>query len=376
MDFHTLKKFNKKTAGGKRLLSLLITEANRKKLNAYLKNRLKAKMRRRAFEDSAANLKDLVGSSVRHMTPITQPLMLIVDLPFCGGALLNQLFDGHPQLHVHPGEIKLEIDEHKKFNGIKPDPLNSPKQWFVRLAQSYMDMHLEEVYRNLKITDSPQPFVFIPYLQKRIFLRYLKSVKPRNLRAIYNAHMTSYFGSWLNYSNLNGYDKKFVVGLSRTDAMNPEKVKQLFEVYPDGKLVSIIRNPKNWIRTTSPHHGHNYPDAHSAIHHWRESTSAVLRNKDVFGSRVCIVRYEDLTGNTEAVMQHLSKFLNIEFDSILLTPTFNRSSVRALNDAEMIAEAHRNPLRQADTKLIKEIAVNWNKTLDEYEAVLGKAAQF
>ena len=117
MDYHTLKKINKKAGGGKNLISLFITEDNRKKLSAYLKSSLKERMRRRAFEDRASNLRDLVRSAERHITPVTQPLMLIFDLPTSGGALLNQMFDGHPQLHVHPGEIMLKFDEQKRtFN--------------------------------------------------------------------------------------------------------------------------------------------------------------------------------------------------------------------------------------------------------------------
>jgi len=78
------------------------------------------------------------------------------------------------------------------------------------LAQDSIDQHLEEVHRNLDMIGSSQPFVFIPYLQKRIFLRYLKSMDSRDLRTVYNAYLTSYFGSWLNYTNLTGHDKKYV----------------------------------------------------------------------------------------------------------------------------------------------------------------------
>jgi hypothetical protein len=71
VDFHTLKKFNKKAAGGKRVLNFLITEANRKKLSAYLKDRLKEKMRRRVFEDRASNLKDLVRTTACDTLPLS-----------------------------------------------------------------------------------------------------------------------------------------------------------------------------------------------------------------------------------------------------------------------------------------------------------------
>ena len=59
MDFHTLKKFNKKATGGKRFLNFLITEAYRKKLSTYLKKELKPRMRRRGFGDRTRSAQGL-----------------------------------------------------------------------------------------------------------------------------------------------------------------------------------------------------------------------------------------------------------------------------------------------------------------------------
>jgi hypothetical protein len=376
MDFHTLKKFNKKATGGKRFLNLLITEAYRKKLSAYLKKELKARMRRRAFEDRAANLKDLAGSIMDHITPVTQPLVLIFDLPLPGETLLHQLFDGHPQLHVHPGDIKLAIDEQKKSISTGSDPINNPKQWFGLLAQDSIEQHVEKVYRNLEMIGSSQPFVFIPYLQERIFLRYLKSMDSRDLRTVYNAYMTSYFGSWLNYANLNGPDRKYIVGLSKTPAMHQQRAKHFFDVYPEGKLVFILRNPKIWLGATSARREKKYPNVQSAVNQWREITVAMMQNKEAFGDNMCIVRHEDLADNTEAAMHHLCKFLDIEFDRILLTPTFNGSGMKSLYYPATAKAARNNFLLHSDQPQFEGIDVDWNQTLDEYEAILGKTIQF
>ena len=328
MDFHSLKKFNKKTAGAKHLLSFIITDANRKRLNAYLKDRLKERMRRRAFEDRAANLKDVVGSCMRHITPVTQPLVLIDSLPFCGRDPLNQLFDGHPQLHVCPAELKLEFDDQKNTSGSKTDPVSNPQKWFAVLAQESIDTHLEEVHKNLDIIGSSQPFVFIPYLQKRIFRRYLKSVTPRNLRTVYNAYMTSYFGSWLNYANLTGHDKKYIVGLSKTHAIHPERVDQFFEVYPEGRLISVIREPKSWFSSATRQEASQYGEINHALEQWLDSAKSMIENRRQYGDRVCIITFEDLVSRTDPVLHLLVEFLGINFDSILLTPTFNKAPLQ------------------------------------------------
>ena len=324
MDFHTLKKFNKKASGGKQLLSFLITNAARKKLNKYLKKRLKERMRKRAFGDRAANLKDVIGSSLRHITPVTQPLVLIDSLPFCGGEQLNELFDGHPQLHVCPGELKIEIDEQKYANGPKPDPVSNPQKWFAFLARESIDLHLDEMHNNLETVGSSQPFFFIPYLQKRIFLRYLKSANPRDLRTVYDAYMTSYFGSWLNYTNITGQDKKYIVGLSKTRAMHPQQVEQFFKVYPEGRLIFVIREPKNWFSFVTSQKVNNYGTVNHALNHWLNGSKSMVENKRQYGNRVCIIAFEDLVKRTDTVMQSLADFLDINFDNILLTPTFNK----------------------------------------------------
>ena len=377
LDYHTLKKINKKAGGGKNLISLLITEDNRKKLSTYLKSRLKERMRRRAFKDRASNLRDLVRSAERHITPVTQPLMLIFDLPTSGGALLNQLFDGHPQLHVHPGEIMLTFAEQKKSisPSRRPDPVKRPHKWFSILAQNRVNGHLEEVQKKLDIVDSSQPMVFIPYLQRRIFLRYLKSMKSRSLRTLCDAYMTSYFGSWLNYANLYRPDKKFIVGYSKIHTKPRKRMKQFMEIYPDGKIAFIIRNPKNWSKANSLHQDKSPLHTRSAIDHWHESTEAMIRIKEAFDSRVCIIQHKDLLGNTEAVMRHFCQFLSIDFDHLLLNPSFNGFKVKSLDYAEIGEAPKDNPSEQSDAAQLKGLDTNWPQTLDKYETAVSKSVQ-
>ena len=62
---------------------------------------------------------------------------------------------------------------------------------------------------------------------------------------------------------------------------------------------------------------------------WVESAQAMVRNKERYGNRVCIIRFEDLIRDTAAVMRHLAAFLDLDFDDILLKPTFNKSLIAA-----------------------------------------------
>ena len=50
----------------------------------------------------------------------------------------------------------------------------------------------------------------------------------------------------------------------------------------------------------------------------------MLWNKETYGDRVCLIKFEDLLSKTDAIMHYLAGFLGIEFDDILLVPTFNK----------------------------------------------------
>jgi hypothetical protein len=55
----------------------------------------------------------------------------------------------------------------------------------------------------------------------------------------------------------------------------------------------------------------------------------MLRNRKQYGDRVCIIWFEDLVGKTAAVMRYRAEFLGIEFNEILLVPTFNKFPIKA-----------------------------------------------
>jgi hypothetical protein len=58
--------------------------------------------------------------------------------------------------------------------------------------------------------------------------------------------LTSYFVAWLNNQNIHGR-KKFVVAYTPKLAMIKENMDLFFEIYPDGRLIAIIRDPGNWL---------------------------------------------------------------------------------------------------------------------------------
>jgi hypothetical protein len=103
----------------------------------------------------------------------------------------------------------------------------------------------------------------------------------------------------------------------------------------------------------------------------------MIRNKDKFGERVCILRFEDLVSNTELVMHHLADFLGIQFDRILLTPTFNRFPIRA--NTSFNADQHgivASTLSRYKMLSEEELKIIEKMTEDIYSMILKETPEF
>lgn len=241
--------------------------------------------------------------------------------------MLSQLFDGHPELHAHPHELKVGYP--KKFIWPPIDLNSDPERWFTNLFEDSVLDHFKHGYKKMEKYEDTFLFIFLPTVQREIFFRYLKTASVITQRDVFDAYMTSYFGAWINNQNLSG-DKKYVTAFTPRLSVGRENMRMFFETYPDGRLISLVRDPKNWYPSARTHKTtkKKYDEICKAIDQWKESTEAMVRNKLEFNERVCLLRFEDLVGETAAVMRYLSRFLGIEFKDILLTPTFNKAPIK------------------------------------------------
>jgi len=71
--------------------------------------------------------------------------------------MLSQLFDGHPEVHSHPHELKFGYP--KKYIWPEIDLRQSPDQWFEILFEDIVVRHFRHGYKKMeKYTDT---FLFI-----------------------------------------------------------------------------------------------------------------------------------------------------------------------------------------------------------------------
>ena len=313
---------------GTSMVDSIVAQKGKFRLKDYSKCRARIKMLNAEIDNCKSHSKSLLRTCEEFISPVTSPLVLISQIQRSGGTLLSQLLDGHPEVHAHPYELKMGFP--RKMLWPKIDLNDRPEHWFEILFEDNVINHFKKGYKKGQQTEQLFPFLFFPSVQKKLFLTYLSSIESVTLRDVFDAYMTSYFGAWLNNQN-NYCPKKFITAFTPRLAMVPDSIESFFDVYPDGKLLSVIRDPKNWYPSAFRHNTNKkrYGDINHALNQWKESARSMLRNKKRWKDKVSIIQFEDLVKKPESVMRYLSGFLGIEFDEILLTPTFNKKLIAA-----------------------------------------------
>jgi len=359
---------------GNSAVNSIIAQEGKISLKRYRKTLSRKKMLIGEFKESKSQLQNICEICSEYIAPVTSPIALISQVQRSGGSLLSQLFDGHPELHAHPHELKIGYP--KKYMWPKIDLNDHPQRWLEMLFEDKVIEHSKGGYKKERKQDEVFPFIFMPSVQRKVFLRYLSSVDSITWRDVFDAYMTSYFGAWINNQNRYG-QKKYVTAFTPRLAMIEDNMESFFEVYPDGRLLSIVRDPKNWYPSAARHRSNVYGDIRKSIDLWKTSTKAALRNKEKYGERVCIVRFEDLVSKTESVMSYMADFLGINFDNILLVPTFNKCPIRA--NTSFNAEQHgivASTLSRYKMLSEEELKIIEKMTEDIYSMILKETPEF
>jgi Sulfotransferase family len=267
----------------------------------------------------------LCRARLDHLVDVREPLVLVSQVQRSGSTLLGQLFDGHPECHAHPYEIR--IGPRKRTYEWPELDLGAPDTWFESLYERKPAVHVAEGYRTSSTSTEYFPFLFLPRLQRQIFDACVTERTPRTEREVLDCYFTSYFNAWLDNQNLYTGPKKVVVGTTPRLAMNLDHVERYFAAYPEGTLISAVRKPAGWFHSAAGKYG--YEDVDEAIAIWRRSAESTLAAADRWGDRVVVVVYEALVGETEATMRRIAERIGISMAESLVTPTFNGMPIRA-----------------------------------------------
>ena len=153
-------------------------------------------------------------------------------------------------------------------------------------------------------------------------------------RDVLDCYFTSYFNAWLDNQNLYSGPKKAVTGFAPRLHMKPANIQRFFAAYPDGFLVSLVRDPRAWYASARTQKA-SHTDVGEALRRWRLSAEATLDASERYGDRVAVLTYEQLVLDTERTMTSLAERVGISMSPTLLEPTFNGRPIRANASVEV-----------------------------------------
>jgi Sulfotransferase family len=269
-----------------------------------------------------------------HLVEVSQPLVLISQIQRSGGTLLSQLFDGHPECHAHPGEIHIGWPRKHYW---PPLDTTRPESWFEVLFEPPVLDYLRRGYRKPSTTRLDHdvfPFLFSPGLQRAIFEDRVGAAPAARVRDVLDYYYTSYFNAWLDNHNLYTGPKKVVTGFAARLSERLGNLEHFYDAYPDGTLVSIVRDPRAWYASALKYRW-RYADLDESLGRWRRSTTAAIQAFERWGDHVILLTYDDLVLETEATMRRLAERIGISMSPVLLAPTFNGRPIRA-NSSEAV----------------------------------------
>jgi hypothetical protein len=320
----------------------------------------------------------LCRARLAHVVPVREPLVLVSQIHRSGGTLLSQLLDGHPECHAHPHELRIgHVPNSRHWPQIE---LARPESWFETLYEKYAGKHLRSGYSKPG-RDSTEgdvevfPFLFLPGLQKRIFDQCVRERPIERERDVLDCYFTSYFNAWLDNQNLYATPKRVVTAFAPELSMHRKSREAFFDAYPEGTLVSIVRDPRAWYASARKQGGRDQ-NLEVAMERWCRSAERTLEAVELYPDRVVAFTYEELVRDTEATMSRLAERVGISMSSALLVPTFNGRPIRA-NSSDRVerhgvlgdrADAYRETLDPATVARIEELAGGL------YDRVAGFAA--
>jgi Sulfotransferase family len=342
-----------------------------------------------------------LNGRLRHLIPVDQPIVLITQLPRSGGSLLMRLFDGHPECHTMAHEFSFYLradpplvpDTDAAWDLLHDDVL--AKNFRRGFGQSHAKLHGDW---------SRYPMLIPPSFQRLIFEERIAQVERPTERDVMDAYLTSFFNAWLDNQNLYGPEhKKWVtvftprvlgggreeilvsqdeVGAKKAEKWGSlrrpsgRKIERFRELYPDGRVISLVRDPVTWYASARRwSYRHEWDRRDQAMDAWcaavQQSLTLLEEKGDEF---IALMAFDDLVKGTDETMAQLAQYLGIRANADLTVPTFNRMPIRAnssfaagpprVDDAPL---QRRSEVSDADVSYIRERA--W----DLYERALSMA---
>jgi len=180
MIYRLIKKIDAKKNFGKKIVRNLIADEEKRTLSKYLIDKARTGVIRQISNARVSHLKDILQICLQHISPVTAPLALVSQISYSGGSLLSRLLDGHSKLHAYP--CAFTVDSSNKGSWPKIDIKGKPEEWLNIFSKTMAVTSIREDFKQGEKDNARFPFMYLPILQKQIFIKYLESVESVNTR--------------------------------------------------------------------------------------------------------------------------------------------------------------------------------------------------
>ena len=194
----------------------------------------------------------LVRQRLEHLVPVREPLVLVLADPALRRDAAQPALRRPPGVPRASARAQDRLAARGELAAARPRPARTT--WFERLFEKKaLDALPSRATRSAARSSRRDlraydvfPFLFLPRLQKAIFDACVARGAIERSATCSTAYFTSYFNAWLDNQNLYAGPKQVVTGFTPRLAMDAENRDAFFAAYPDGTLVSIVRDPQSW----------------------------------------------------------------------------------------------------------------------------------
>ncbi len=289
-----------------------------------------------------------------------------------GGSLLARLLDSHPDLYVLP--IEMSYSKRKVLFPASKTSFNA----FDDLVQ-YMNLErtFKKLDRNGVISKDPYGKQLIEFSYAS-FLNALKHkldhLTPIQLSDSIPAIYDSFFENWGDlkkqdnvFQNKNGY-------VNHLSAMCYGDHSEYFDLFPKGKIIQTVRDPRSWYASVKSHFG--ISDDHQvfltfAMCLWSESSIRGLIAAKQRPNEYALIRYEDIVVNLDETLNGICEFLCIDYNEALNQPTMGGVNWKGNSSYGQKNGVDDSGLNKWETVLTKSEINDISKITHEVSNVLG-----
>lgn len=248
----------------------------------------------------------------------------------CGTTLLHNLFDGHPQACVYPGDLTVLY----AYFPLYDERITSRDECARRVEQVvFRHWHsIPEMRENVNIDRYRSAFLsamkYAPYSTKNVLKALMQTA-------------------------LSEYPVKQPSHLIVKETSIEIHALMLREWFPTAKFIHLLRDPRDnyaaLVAGVQDYYSALGDDEYTILHALLERYGLGLRmasdNQTMFGGDVYhLVRFEDLVSDPEKTMRTVCRFLDMPFDKLLTVPTLFGKPTRGNNfdgiELQNVSDAH------------------------------------